>query len=554
MDGFRDRASDALRTAAAPALERIRNDRELEGLPAQIQRLLVYLESHLFDRELNVTTWRQGAGIRDNSVSTAFRDWLGTTPLTYFVERRLETSARMLALGDLEGRQVARVLGFNSYRAFRDRYRAWTGRLPAEDSGGLAPEVELSSFRRALRGELSDQEAGQLIAKLREIYPDAEATEESPQASTDAQVKTVVDGSEYERFHADRLWRRIRALPSKEQKRCVRGHLFQSTAFFDLLRTKSRQEGRRDRQHGVRVAELAVVSLEGHDQVFGDRIHDLRALGWAWLANAKRLAFDFASAEKDLERADRQWATPRAERDLKVSAVIRMLRGGLLMCQGRLPEAAAVLDESIRLSESTGNNALQAEALIQRASVSGYMNRPEESIPRLQSALQIVPDAPYLVFAATTNLIHILARLGKAREAAQSLPALKRLSETLGQPLTTYQTQWIEAVVRHGLGERQVAEELYMQAWSGFSEMGELTSFGLISLDMSIFFFEGLQRRRATALAHKAIQIFQTSKLRRETIASIELLAKELDASQMTELALRKIQQRLVKDPLVTLL
>ncbi len=76
-----------------------------------------------------------------------------------------------------------------------------------------------------------------------------------------------------------------------------------STVLFDLLRKVSRLEGRKKRQRGIELAKLALVSLERSDRVFGDRIHDLRAHGWAWLGNAYRLALDFSEAAAAFEHA-----------------------------------------------------------------------------------------------------------------------------------------------------------------------------------------------------------------------------------------------------------
>ena len=270
MEGFRDRADDALRKAAAPTLERIRKDAEIEGLPVQVRRLLVHFRGHLFDLLLTVTKARKDLGIGDNSVSTEFRSWLGWTPSQYLRRRRLETAARMLAATDLPERRIARAVGFTSYDAFASGYKAWTGKAPSQDRKHAAPEIDPPSWHRILHGELTLEEARLLIAELRRIYP--ESDEEAPQRRDAAPPRIPVDGADYERFRATELWERIGPLPFETQKRQLRGYLFHSMVLFDLLRKTSREEGRKDREFGIRIAELALVSLEGHDEVFGDRI------------------------------------------------------------------------------------------------------------------------------------------------------------------------------------------------------------------------------------------------------------------------------------------
>jgi hypothetical protein len=407
-------------------------------------------------------------------------------------------------------------------------------------------------LQRALRGDLGRDEALRLLDELRRLYPDAKPDLGNLVDSAPV-PRTLVDGKDYERYQADQLWQRIRVLPFQEQKREVRGYLFRSTVLFDLLRKRSREEGREDRERGVRVAKLALVSLEGHEEVFGERIHDLRALGWAWLANARRLSLDAEGAEADMARADREWSEPRAERDLAISAEIRLLESGLRTWQRRYEDALELLDESVRQSRLIGNSFLQAQALVQRASVNWFLDRLEDSIVDVRSALDIDHGDPCLEFTAAYNLAHWMARIGRAGEAARAIPSLKEFSMGSGRPFARHQVQWIEAVVKHALGEREAAESLYSQARSGFEALGELPALALVSLDLSVFYAEEHRRLRASALARKTVVILQALKLDREALAAVELLAKELEDRKLTELLLRETRRRLNKHPLIQL-
>ncbi len=108
-----------------------------------------------------------------------------------------------------------------------------------------------------------------------------------------------VDGAVLARFVAEHeVWPRLSGLPYESQRLVVQQYVFTSPELFDLLREKSRQEGRRDRQRGIELAELALLSLDVSAAALGERIHELRALGRAWLGNAKRLALDFPGAEE----------------------------------------------------------------------------------------------------------------------------------------------------------------------------------------------------------------------------------------------------------------
>lgn len=89
-----------------------------------------------------------------------------------------------------------------------------------------------------------------------------------------------------------------------------------------MLSQKSRELGRKDRWRGVVLAEVALASLDGCAAALGDRVVELRALGWARLANALRLACDPKQAERAITRAEAEWATLRRERDHRIEAEI----------------------------------------------------------------------------------------------------------------------------------------------------------------------------------------------------------------------------------------
>jgi AraC-like DNA-binding protein/tetratricopeptide (TPR) repeat protein len=553
MEGFRDRADDALRKAAAPTLERIRKDAEIEDLPVQVRRLLVHFSGHLFDLLLTVTKARKDLGIGDNSVSTEFRSWLGWTPSQYLRRRRLETAARMLAATDLPERRIARAVGFTSYDAFASGYKAWTGKAPSQDRKHAAPEIDPPSWHRILHGELTLEEARLLIAELRRLYP--ESDEEAPQRRDAAPPRILVDGADYERFRATELWRRIRGLPFDEQKRHLRGYLFRSTVLFDLLRKTSREEGRKDREFGIRIAELALVSLEGHDDVFGGRIHDLRALGWAWLANARRLAFDFDGAAMDHARADEEWSSPRGERDLAISAEIRMLKGSLRQCQCRYAEAHDLLSEATNLASLAKDTRLLAEALIHRAVVNGYAQRNEESRSDLRDALSLSEGSrlAYLAFASSANLANIEGRLGEYTLAIESLETAKRHWDLIKYRFGWYEIRHLEGNIKEGIGEFEGAEKCYKEASSGFAGINEYGREALVSLDRAILYMSQGRVEEALELASSIPVALQTMTLHTETIAAIAIVASDHARREISRLALNELRRRLHDDPWVSL-
>ncbi len=289
---------------------------------------------------------------------------------------------------------------------------------------------------------------------------------------------------------AEGLWQKLRGRPFEEQKRLIRGVRFHSTVLFDLLREKSREVGRRDRRRGVEVAELALISLEGSEDIFGDRIHDLRALGWAWLGNAHALVPSLSTAEEAFEKADSAWAVMRKHEDQLVLARICNLKGKLRMLQRRYDDGLRLVDRSSALFATAKDHHGEARALIQGAAIHGYSDRPEESIAALERAVELI-DAEadrYLAFAASTNLANVHARRGRYQEALSVLAEARVHCGRLDHPVAQHEINWVNGDIGSGLGDLSAAEGLYLKARAGFSEARDLRSIALLDLDLAVLY------------------------------------------------------------------
>jgi AraC-like DNA-binding protein len=485
MDAFRDRAEDALRKAATPALRKIREDARIPGLPSSIRKLLAYLEGHLFDPDLNVGSWRHKVQARDNSVVTLFRHHLGATPKDYLASLRLETAARMLVATDLDEHRIGRAVGYQVHRTFENRYVAWCGRKPSQDRGRPSSGIGPGTLRRAVRGELEAEELAAVLDKLRRLYPDLRPEPEPAP---------------------------VAAAPGPS-------------------------------------------SLDGHDEVFGERIHDLRAWGWAWLANARRLELDFEGAEKDFTRADEVWSISRAERDLRISAEIHFLKGALGTTQRRYEDALDRVEESIRLSRLVEDAVAQAQALTLRASLMVYTERVQESIPDLQLAAGLLEgrNEPYLDLTVSLNLANFEAQLGNLAAARIGLSQAEAICNQIDYRCGQYRIQHMEGTLCELAGNDKSAEASYMRALDGFLSMNEAQLAVLVALELAILDLRCGKRRRAVELTRWSIPILQSMKLHEETVAAIELLANESAAAQTDRGLLVEVARLLRLDPLVWL-
>jgi len=325
-----DRARDLLADAAKPALAQIDQDRS--SAPPKLRLLLAYLAENLFDPALNVAQLMLACDVRDHSLALAFCAALGQGPRGYIEEHRLQTAVRLLTKTDLKIWQVGELLGYSTLSVFSRAFDRWAGSRPgAFRRRQRQPVVTVSTrqdalhstqlWRQAMSGGLGQEQAEQLIERLKTLYP---------QHSGTAEEKTL----------AERVWNSLAGRGFDEQLLIVsRQVVFNSPALFELLLEKSRTEGRQECERGVEIAELALASVTGWGWQ-GERT-DLVARAWTWIANARRLALDFSGAEQAFVQAKQALAKPRVRTHHLVEAEILLYETAQLAWQQRHREALA---------------------------------------------------------------------------------------------------------------------------------------------------------------------------------------------------------------------
>ncbi|MEE8526139.1 MAG: helix-turn-helix domain-containing protein, partial [Thermoanaerobaculia bacterium] len=344
------RRDEQVREAAAKkAIQRIQHDREHKA-SARVKPLLVHIEGQLFKPRLNSTTMMEDCGVRDHAVSTRFTCDLGTAPRAYICKRRLETAAELLAITDWPIWKVGFMVCYPNIGTFGKVFKGWSGstasdyrkaaRKAAAEAGSLEQDVhELA--RALLQGEVGEMERGQRVRLARHLL----SFDEQPPRTL------AVDGAKLERGLALSHWEDLRHLPAAEQQELVRRpYGLRTTALFDVLREKSRQQGRKDRHAGVRIAETALASLDGiAAHLTPDELANRRAQGCAWLANALRLALDYPAAQRAFTKARK--LLPKAPAQ-EVLAEICDLEGELYLFQSKLEQALELKDQAVDLFRS----------------------------------------------------------------------------------------------------------------------------------------------------------------------------------------------------------
>ena len=542
---------DAFRAAAQAARAGIRHDRA--RAPNALKQVFEVVEH---DPTLDATTVCQAAGIGERAMRPVFRGTTGISLSRYLTERRIEAADVLRMVTDLKLAPISERVGYAHYRTFVNSYKRLKGELPSKMAREPLPPplIDDETSLLAGRGLLDEAATVAHIEDLLKLYPAAAGHIRSG-AGGEAEPRILIAGSRDDRLQAEDLWRKIRDLPFEQQCRQVRGYLFASTVFFDLLLEKSRLEGRESRRRGVELAQLALLSLEGADRELGERIHDLRALGWAWLGNAYRLALDFSAAATAFERANREWSTPRAQQDLSVLATLCALKGSLRMVRREYVGARRDLDRACALYRQLGQARNEARELITRASIHGYAGKLGDAIEDLQEAAVLTDETEEreLAFAIRADLAKALARAGKTESAAKELARARRLHRAIDDPLGRPKLEWIAGLISEREDDLQAAKELYLDALAGFRGAHEPRYFGVVSVDFMVVYATQYDWGNVKTLAAEALPILGSQQLHKETLVAVKLLAEAVEAGSLSRRLVTDLRAALRQDPLLSL-
>ncbi len=537
--------------AAGVTFARIR--KEGEGKRWQIRAFLSYLQEHLFDVQLRVGRILGLSRITDRSFATYFRADIGCPPSAYIRHAKMEVAAQLLRTTDFPIGLIGEAVGHPLPTQFSRDFRRWSGETPRayrdRHRAGEGPSLAVHNpqfAERAFAGELERHEAELYVVYLQDLYS----------FSLRPPLTEVPDSTFDEEVRAEVVWRRLRDKSFEQQQRIVECQYgFRTAALFSLLLEKSREEGRTTgRRRGMELAELAIVSLDATADTLAGNVPNLRARGWSRLGNARRLALDFEGAEEAFDQAQLAWSVPRKNEDPLVLADLLALKAMLRYFQRRFDEALDLNRRAIELLRGPEAPEALAQALIARAAMRESCGQPERAIPALQEALGVLEglDKPRLRTIALCNLVnaYVTARLYK--EAQRLLPEAKSLVP-LGQvKIAPFNLQWIEGRIRKAQGAIASAEELFVEARTGFSALGEADYEAVVTLDLALLHAEQGRFTEALRLAAGAIPFFESFSIRREAAVALQLIREALSQPSLPLTVLENIRgylEELMRDP-----
>lgn len=317
----------------------------------------------------------------------------------------------------------------------------------------------------------------------------------------------------------------------------------------DRLEAESRGAWARDPARAVELADLAVEVAERLDvRHYGESlVADARALAWAYLGNACRIASDLRRSEEALEHAAE--VCRRFPVDLLTEAEVLGFQASLWHSRGRFAEAGRILDRVLSLYREAGDRHQQGRTLILKGMVAGNGGQWREAIGILRRGLaRIDPEAePCLLLAARHNLIWFLNDGGSHEEALEALEQSRSLYVEVGGPLHQVRLRWLEGRIALGLcrlgqlGRLGEAKDALRLARDAFLEQGLCFDAALVSLDLAMAHFRSGEAAQVKRLAAEIIPVLQACQVHPETIAALLLLREAAESERITAAFLERL-------------
>lgn len=286
----------------------------------------------------------------------------------------------------------------------------------------------------------------------------------------------------------------------------------------------------------LELAELALGAAERLEPRRCGRtvVQGLRARGWAYLGDARRLAGDLAGAERALQLAVA--LLPEVPSDPLEGPEILSLQAALATDRGRLVQADRLLDRVLAVYRVEPVPALLGRALVQRGVVAARAGRRESAIRLLREGAGHLDETAdvRLLARALHLLLELLQEEGRQGEALLGLQRLRPLYSRLGDRQNLVRLRWLEGRLELGRDRPQAALECLGEARAGFVAEGLGREAALASLDLAVLHARGGRWDEVRLLAGGLFPIFRMGDLRREGAAALLVFQQAVESQSAT--------------------
>ncbi|HEX4497150.1 MAG TPA: hypothetical protein VIE43_15865 [Thermoanaerobaculia bacterium] len=310
---------------------------------------------------------------------------------------------------------------------------------------------------------------------------------------------------------------------------------FHSWGFCEHLLYRGQTQSYEDAALGEKLSLLAVEVLDHLEtSLYGaEPLEDLRARAWSYVANARRIQEDLQGAEEAFTFAFsflRLGTGEPLER-----ALLLDLNASLLTEQRQFPKALGLMRLSLAIFLKLGEMHRAGKTLVKMATVHSLTGEPEQAIPVLYRALELIdPDRePRLILIARHNLIDDLIEVEQLMEAQKLLAQSRPLYKRFPQPWFQNHRLWVEGKLLRGLGQADQAEALLLAARDGFLRAKAAFDTALVSFDIASLYAEQGRMEELGRVAEAMVPIFSSRQIHQEAMAALDYWRQALEAKQV---------------------
>ncbi len=393
------------------------------------------------------------------------------------------------------------------------------------------PDLLLRRLRRSRRDQSDPvrehvSRCARCERRLESLQPQAHGVYDKALSASARRLRALESFYAKERSEAEGLLAELLRHPAERRLILVRNHpRFHTWGILEKLLDCSRQESFMNPQASEELATLAIALSEQLDEAsYGaESINDLKGRAWAYLANALRIRSDLRGAGEAFDRS--QACLRRGTKDPWELAVWLDLKASLLRAQRCFDEAMRLLQRAQTIFLAIGDRHYAGRTLVNMDNVLHHEGRPEEGIPLLYRALELIdPEQdPKLLLITRHNLIDDLAEASRCMEAQRLFIQTRPLYQRLDLPWFRHRRTWVEGKIVRGLGQPDKAEELLLSARAGLIEERLSYDTALISLDLAGLYSEQGRLAEMKRLALEMTPIFSSLQVHREAIAAFNI-------------------------------
>lgn len=317
---------------------------------------------------------------------------------------------------------------------------------------------------------------------------------------------------------------------------------FQSLPVAELLLDRAWETGF-DRP--AEAEELAGLVLEIVDFVevedLGEALlQDLRARAWAVRGNSLRIVSDYRGANEAFKKA---WSfLAEGTGDLLERARLLTLESTLCRYQKRQEQAAAMLEETIRIYRALDETHLVGRTMVNQALLLYEQGEAARAIDALSEAQDLIDSErePRIARVAQQNLMVYLSEVGRYEEAMAKIPSLRNKLIAEGTHGELLRLRWLEGTIHVGLGNDARAEAAFLEVRRGMLELDLPKDVAVVTLELAALYMRQRRTAEIRDLAAQMFPIFQSRDLHQEAIAALLLFQR---AVEMDTLTLRMVEE-----------